>query len=281
MKNVRLIALDMDGTLLAEDKTIPKENVDAIRRAEKAGIRVCICTGRLLEDASDYAKRMGLPCMIIAANGTRAADKPLPEGWILLRKQFEPKDAHTALDILIPRKMMINAFEDGLATTICDSTSKVYHLSDRGVIKAQYGEENMRKAADHGIMKLFVVCHEEDGFAPVAQRVAEANDALRQALPHLQITSSAEDNIEIMPADASKGMALEQVAQMYGLKRENVMAVGDAPNDLSMLEYAYHSVAMGNAMPEIKRVCRYETATNDECGVARIIERVLEAQVKR
>lgn len=81
-----------------------------------------------------------------------------------------------------------------------------------------------------------------------------------------------------MPADAGKGAALRQVAEHMGLAREQVMAVGDAGNDISMLEYAFHSVAMGNATDEVRAVCRYQTARNDECGVAQIIERVLAAK---
>ena len=78
-----------------------------------------------------------------------------------------------------------------------------------------------------------------------------------------------------MPPHAGKGEALERMSAHLGLTREEVMAVGDAQNDLSMLEYAYHSVAMGNADESVRRACRYRTTTNDECGVSAIIERVL------
>ena len=102
MKRVKLIALDMDGTLLAGDHwTVPQENVLAIRRAHAAGIQVCICTGRLLEDASDFAHRLDLPVMIIGSNGSRAADAPLPEGTIFFRRDFDPKDALAVLDRVV------------------------------------------------------------------------------------------------------------------------------------------------------------------------------------
>ena len=107
-------------------------------------------------------------------------------------------------------------------------------------------------------------------------RIAAAREAVRAALPQAQITSSAPDNLEIMPEGVSKGTALAAVAEQMGLTRESVMAVGDAANDLSMLEYAAHSVAMGNATRDVLAVCRYRTATNDELGVAKIIERVLD-----
>lgn len=278
MKRVRLIALDMDGTLLRSDHwTVPQENIDAIRRAGTAGIRVCISTGRMLEDASDFIHRLDLPCMIIAANGARASDGPLPEGNVILRHSLAPADAHAAIDILMRYGLMINGFEDGAVNTVQDDSGRVYHLVKRGLIAARYGEAAIRAAAERGIMKLFAVGNDSGIGDTFDARIAPAREELRRKLAHLQITSSGPGNIEIMPAGAGKGAALAAVAAQMGLSRENVMAVGDAQNDLSMLEYAYHSVAMGNASPEIKAACRYETAGNDECGVAKIIERVLGA----
>ncbi len=92
------------------------------------------------------------------------------------------------------------------------------------------------------------------------------------------MTKSAPGNIEITPENAGKGTALAYLAQYLGLEREQVMAMGDAENDLSMLEYAEHSVAMANASDEVKAACRYQTASNDDCGVAAMIDRVLAAK---
>lgn len=267
----------MDGTLLLSDhKTVPQRNIDAIRRAHQCGIRVVISTGRLIEDASDFIRRLNLPCIIVAANGARASSGPMPGGRWIYRCDIEPEDAHAALDILIPTGMMINGFEDGAVNTISDGSGRKYHLVYRGLIEDRYGETAIREAADRGIMKIFV---ESGGFAgsEYDPRVAPAREKIVAALPHLQVTSSAPGNIEIMSPSAGKGTALSHVAAHLGLTSENVMAVGDAANDLNMLEYAYHSVAMGNATPEVLSCCRYTTATNDECGVAQIIDRVIDA----
>jgi len=277
MNRVRLIALDMDGTLLLSDhKTVPQRNIDAIRRAHALGIRVAISTGRMIEDASDFIRRLDLPCMIVAANGARAADGPMPGSQWLYRSHLAPQDAHAALDILIPYGMMINGFEDGVVNTVSDGTDRKYHLVYRGLIEDRYGEKAIRAAADRGIMKIFV---ESGGFAgsEYDPRIAPAREQIIRSLPHLQVTSSAPGNIEIMAPDAGKGTALSKVAEHFGLTRENIMAVGDASNDLNMLKYAYHSVAMGNATPEVLACCRYRTASNDACGVAEIIDRVIEA----
>lgn len=274
MKNVKLIALDMDGTLLASDHwTVPQRNIEAIQKAHTAGIRVCICTGRMLADASDFCRRLSLPCMLIACNGTRAADGLLPEGHVFYRKTFSPEDAQAALDILLPSGLMINVFEDELVSTRQSEAKEEYHLVKRGLMSALYGEDKVRAAADRGIMKIFTVDVTGDG-----DRLRKLADAIRTKLPHLEVTSSGAHNIEIMPPQAGKGAALDVMARYLGLSRENVMAMGDANNDLSMLSYAVHSVAMGNATDEVKRACRYVTGTNDECGVAQMIERVLEQQ---
>jgi len=277
VNRVRLIALDMDGTLLLSDhQTVPQRNIDAIRRAHALGIHVAISTGRMIEDASDFIRRLDLPCMIVAANGARAADGPMPGGQWLYRSHIAPEDAHAALDILLPYGMMINGFEDGFVNTVPDGSGRKYHLVYRGLIADRYGEDEIRAAADRGIMKIFVEC---GGFAGSTfdPRVAPAREQIIRSLPHLQVTSSAPGNIEIMAPDAGKGTALAQVAAHLGLTRENVMAMGDASNDLNMLEYAYHSVAMGNAVPEVLACCRYRTSTNDECGVAEMIDRVIDA----
>ena len=263
MKRVRLIALDMDGTLLLSDhQTVPQRNIDAIRRADAAGIRVCICTGRMIEDASDFVKRLNLPCMLIACNGTRISDAPLPEGRILYRRSLEPEDAKRAIDLLMPYHIMMNGFEDGRVTTIAFAPGQHYHVAKRALVDVCYGEEAMYAAAERGIMKLYLA---EDGCDGAA-------------VPHLQMTKSAPGNIEITPENAGKGMALAYLAQYLGLEREQVMAMGDAENDLSMLEYAEHSVAMANASDEVKATCRYQTASNDDCGVAEMIDRVLAAK---
>lgn len=274
MKRVRLIALDMDGTLLDNDHaTVPPRNALAMERAIQAGIHICISTGRMLEDASDFAHRLGLPCMLIACNGTRAADAPLPEGNVFWRRTLEPRDALAVLDYIRDEGLMINALEDGRVSTIPTAEYPEYHLARRKLVEVDYGEAAVRAALERGTMKLFI-----RGRFSETDRIAKIEKELRSAFPELAITSSSPDNIEIMPPHAGKGEALERMALYLGLTREEVMAVGDAQNDLSMLRYAYHSVSMGNAVEEVRKVCRYQTGRNDECGVAQIIERVLQSK---
>ena len=278
MKRVKLIALDMDGTLLASDHfTIPQRNIDAIRRAQNAGICVAINTGRMLEDACDFLKRYDLPCMIISGDGTRVSTGPLPQGEVIFRKDLSEADAVKAIEICLASGLTIHAFEDGFVYSVIGENGAPYHLLERGLIGVRYGEEALFAASKRGLLKIFVVT---EGFAGSVynEKIPVLRAKLKEALPHLEISSSGLGNIEIVSPEAGKGRALDFAAKRLGIGPENVMAVGDAGNDLNMLHYAYHSVAMGNAKPEVLTVCRYKTGRNDDCGVAEIIERVLAAQ---
>lgn len=274
MKNVKLISLDMDGTLLASDHwTIPQRNVEAIRRAHEAGIVVTINTGRLLEDASDFCLRLGMPCMLIASDGTRAADGLLPDANVFYKRSFVSADVHAVLDILMPTDLKINVFEDGRINTRYGRDRAEYHLVARNLIDVAYGEKEVRAAADREIIKIYV-----EGMKGDLEYIEAQKRKIKQALPHIEVTSSGPLNIEVVPGDAGKGAALAAMTEYLGFTRDNVMAMGDAHNDLSMLEYAAYSVAMANADEGIKRVCRYQTKSNDECGVAYMIEQVLKSK---
>ncbi len=282
MDRVKLIALDMDGTLLLSDHvTIPQENIDAIRRAQAAGVQVCINTGRMYEDASDFLRRSNLDCMIISGDGTRIATGPVGRGEIIFRKNLPVQDAIHAIKIALESGLTIHVFEDGAVSSVLGEGGTPYHvLSRKGLLEGHYGEEALFAAARRGAMKVFVVT---EGFAGsvFSEKIPQLRERLSRELPHLQIASSGAGNIEIVAADAGKGRALAAAAARMGIGAEAVMAVGDAGNDMNMLTYAYHSVAMANAQPEVLAACRYTTAGNDACGVARIIERVLEARERK
>lgn len=279
MKRVQLIALDMDGTLLLSDhQTIPQANIDAIRRAQAQGITVCINTGRMLEDASDYLRRYDLDCMIISGDGTRVCTGRAQQGEIIFRQNLSKEDALKVIDLSLTSGLTIHAFEDGTVNSVLGENGSPYHVLEReGLLSARYGEEALREAAVRGLMKIFVVT---EGFAGsvYSDKIPQLKQRLKAALPYLEISSSGAGNIEIVSQKAGKGRALDALAQHMGIDRYAVMAVGDAGNDLNMLEYAYHSVAMANARDGVGKVCRYRTLSNDECGVAWMIDQVLLAK---
>ena len=127
-------------------------------------------------------------------------------------------------------------------------------------------------AADGDVQKIMMFARKDDPEAAVATL-----DAVRQAVaerfPEIRATSSTWNNIELNIASAHKGNALRRFAQHLGLGLENCMAFGDGMNDFTMVEAAGLGVAMENADPEVKRVAKYVAPSNDDCGVAKGIEK--------
>ncbi len=269
-QKVRLIALDMDGTLLLSDHaTIPDRNIASIRKAQAMGIRVLICTGRLPEDISDYLKRMNLSCMIIACNGATAYTAPMPQGKRMFLHTLPAEDAKRAIAFLAEKHMVINGFESGVVNTFSEDPESHYHLVARHLIEEKRGLENLMAAAERGILKLY--CYADYS----RDRMREIRDELAGIIPNLVITASGANVIEVNAAGTDKGNALRHVAEMLTIPREAVMAIGDEENDIPMLQYAGFSVAMGNAIESVKKICRFVTAENDACGVSEAIESVL------
>ncbi|MBQ8095456.1 MAG: HAD family phosphatase [Clostridia bacterium] len=268
---VRMISLDMDGTLLLNDHaTIHPENIRAIRAAQHEGIEVMISTGRLPEDISDFLHRAELKCGMICCNGTTAFSGPQPGGKRLVYRTFDAETANRIIDIMLPYHIMINAFETGLVSTDAAKPDHRYHLLSRGLIKEHRGETALRQSAARGIMKFY--CME----APErADQLSMTMESIRQKItsicPKVQVTRSAPGIVEIMPADVGKGLTLLQIAASKGIGPEAVMAVGDEENDLDMLSRVAYSVAMGNASERVLETCRYITEDNDHAGVAEAI----------
>lgn len=272
---VKLIALDMDGTLLLSDhKTIHPENIRAIRTAQEAGLAVFISTGRLPEDVTDFLRRDALEMGMICCNGAVAYAGPLPDGRQMVKSTFKPETAHRVLDVLIPYGIMINAFEPGWVSTIARSPDHHYHLLSRNLIGEHRGAEALRASADRGILKFY--CMEEPGWAHLPSEIIEAvRMELIRTCPDAQVTRSAPGIVEVMPLGVGKGQTLLAVAAQMGIGPESIMAVGDEENDLDMLERVSKSVAMGNASQRVLETCRYLTLSNDDAGVAEAINMAL------
>ena len=271
MSGVKLIALDMDGTLLLSDHwTIHPENIRAIREAQDAGVEVFISTGRLPEDITDFLRRADLDLGMICCNGAIAYSGPMPEGRLMAKMTFDPETANRVLNVMLPYGIMINAFEPGWVTTEARSPDHHYHLISRGLILEHRGEAALRESAARGIFKFY--CMEEPGSAHLTSDVMEAlRDELTQRCPDIQVTRSAPGIVEVMPSGVGKGQTLLTVAAQMGIGPDAVMAVGDEENDLDMLERVNYSVAMGNASRRVLETCRYLTISNDDAGVAEAV----------
>lgn len=265
-KNIRLISIDMDGTLLDSKWDIPEENVAALREAADKGLAVCINTGRMAQEAQSYARKYGFPCVASGLNGGKILDE---QGNVLHRAFLLPEEAMRLCELLLPSGLYAIAYFDDFMVKIdaVPPLHRAYPIEKREGIKRYEGEAALLEAAKAGMAKMVVMGEAAD------ERLAALATQVRRELPQLTLTRSAQNNIEIGPAGTGKGEALRLMCEYKGVPLLQAMAIGDEQNDLPMLRLAGVGVAMGNAGAEVKAASDVVTRTNDEAGVAHAIRR--------
>ena len=283
---IKLLALDLDGTLLDSRGRISVENKNAIRQAEEKGVLVTIATGRRFRDARPVALEIGLNAPIVTHNGAL-----LKFAESLRTVEFSLLSTETVHEILRVGKetggdALVSIDPRGLGTLLYDRVSDENTPLRKYIAwaKTLHGEDaedsvrhvpNLEEVADQNEI---VHISFSGSCAPMAemQRIlsSELQDSvniLATVYPRLDFTL-----LDILPPDASKGVGVEKLAARHNLTHENVMVCGDNFNDLEMLEFAGTPVVMGNAAPELQEREGFQTTlSNDEHGVALAIERFI------
>ncbi|NFS10010.1 HAD family phosphatase [Clostridium botulinum] len=283
---IKLIALDMDGTLLNNNHDIDVETVEAIRKAEEAGIIFTISTGREYDSVKGILDKHNIRCQCILSNGAEYRDE---EGNILEVININEEYAKQIIKILDENKLPARIFTDkGVFTTSTREEALQEVVFRTLTFNPNLTEDEAKKMAEKegfftslkyidDVEKFF-----EDGIE-VRKFVAfhkdvELIDKIKKTVGKLEglaISSSFDDNIEITDLNAQKGIILEQVAKKMDIDIKDVMILGDSFNDYSMFEIFEESVAMKNAIPEVKEIAKYITDSNGNLGVAKAIYNVL------
>jgi Cof subfamily protein (haloacid dehalogenase superfamily) len=270
---VRLIALDIDGTLLDSQWQLPEANRAAIAEATQRGIEVALVTGRRYDFAMPVARKLDSPLTMIVNNGALIRSK---DGQTHLRHLLPRETAKRVLELTLP-------WRDGAAVIFDRPLAKQIMLElldpDDSLRYAYYS----RNKEFIGLASPLEGCLTEEPIqvmlsGPIAP-MREAETALRSAgfaadfaLAVTTYESKDFSMIDVMHPIVSKGYSLAEWAALRGYAREEVMAIGDNHNDLEMLSYAGIPVVMGNSVPELKAYGWHETRSNDEGGVAAAIE---------
>ncbi|MED4531097.1 Cof-type HAD-IIB family hydrolase [Metabacillus fastidiosus] len=280
----KLIAIDLDGTLLSSRYQISKENIQAIRHAQKAGHIVIICSGRAPEDIAALSAKFNLECPIAGSNGTVVIVNGKEISNISMNKtsvisasklldQFKsPYRVYTNYGVFIEAtwakrfaeifeqykeiKETVSIFEYKMLTEepIETDTLKIFHHID-----------DLLSLKNIKVQKFFI--------PTLIQSMKEELISAFEKIEEIALTSSGPTNIEIMNKNGNKSNGIKTIAKHFGIPLENTIAIGDNFNDLPMMEAAGLSVAMGNGDPKVKELCDIITLTNDEHGVAYAIEK--------
>ena len=269
MKQIQLIAMDLDGTLFTDDKQISEKNRKAILEAQHNGIRMVICTGRLREDVAYYLKRYKLCMDRICCNGAVVATGDIHTETILETHQFKAEEARDLIALLLQYPLMINAFTNGYTITHASDDAQKYHLVERGIIREKRGITALLEGAERGIYKFYITWDRTCNYG--MELLKYTREEVHHAFPGCEISQSDSTTLEIMPNAVNKGNTLLSFAKKIGIDQSGIMAIGDEENDLPMLKMASFSVAMGNAADSVKKLCRFITASNENAGVAEAI----------
>ncbi|RKD69503.1 hypothetical protein ATL39_2922 [Sinobaca qinghaiensis] len=268
----KLIAIDMDGTLLNDQHEITPEVRETLLEARSKGSHIVLCTGRPIGGVHRYLDELGLTDegdYVIAYNGALVQDthtgrvvnelslthENLEELYEVSRELDTPMHYFDSEQVYTPNK-------DISRYTILEAHLTQLPLSYRKV-------EEMPKGT---LFPKVMFIHDPEKLSEV---IAAVPDSLKQKYTMVQ---SAPYFFEILHPQASKGSAVQQLAESLDITREQVMCIGDNGNDLSMIQYAGCGVAMENAIPVIKQHADYETLSNNAHGVADAIQKLVLAK---
>jgi len=274
--SIKLLATDIDGTLLNPQFHISEGDLNALRRAHAAGIEIVLVTGRRHSFALPIALQLGFDLWLISSNGAVTRS---------LRGETFHRDimpAETCRDLC----GAMQEFRGNTVLTFDQETKGALvleHLDEIGASIRKWLEKNIEYIEfivpiENALVKDPVQAMFCGTLARMSQalRKLEASDirsrvtVLRTEYPQRDLSM-----IDVLNAGCSKGHALERWAAYRGLRRDEVMAVGDNHNDVEMLEFAGHPVIMGNACEELRGRGWRVTRGNDACGVAAAVELAL------
>lgn len=275
MKDIKLVALDLDGTLFDNSSRISERNLAAIRSITDKGIHVVISTGRPFEGIPfDQIKGTGIN-YAITANGSGIYE--ISTGKCLYENAMDEELVTPILNFLLTRDIHMDAFIGGKGYTPVQCVETAQKLTVPSSIKKyiittrtrldnilQFIHENQLK-----VQKMTL------NFYPAADGTLIDREIVRKFLvsnPSITTVCGGYNNLEFTRADANKGVGLRKLAEILGVDPDATMAIGDTENDLAIIEAAGIGVAMGNATDAVKARADYVTTTNTKDGVAAAIE---------
>ncbi|MGL5963734.1 MAG: Cof-type HAD-IIB family hydrolase [Fusobacteriaceae bacterium] len=261
---IKLIATDLDGTLLRNDKTISEKTKKILKNYIAEDGKLIITTGRAYFGTKWIADELDIKGIVITYNGARIYDREKDE--IIYHKVIEESVVKKIIEISREKKVHLNLYQDD-DWFVESKKSKEAERYTKACGKEAV-EKPFHEFKNYEMTKALFIGEKENLDLVRYELVKRLGDSI-------YITSSHSTFLEILNKDVNKGAALKKIAQYYGIDREKIAAFGDEMNDKEMLEYAGYGVAMKNANPELKRYARYETLSNEEDGVAEFIVKEL------
>jgi len=259
---VKLICMDLDGTLFSRASEIPQVNIDALRECAKRGIKLALVSGRNCPFIRRVAEKIGADCAIVSANGARI--EAGIDGPTVFEGTFEEDEGRRVMDVMMSANVNFEAYTRYVNYIARPELAPENHVKSlqmyvqAGDVRAEYDLDRMIKDAPSNAYKFVVFAKDNAAF-----------DRARKALDDngIRHCSSSGSNLEVMPTGVDKGAAVRRLCEYFKISINETMAFGDYTNDLDMLSAVQYPVAMKNAVDEVKAAAKFVAPLNTEGGV--------------
>ena len=284
---IKLIASDMDGTLLNSNHKIPQNNIELIKFAQKNGIEFVVATGRAYYEALPSLNNENIKCDVISFNGGIIYDK---NGNIINITPMKLKDLYYTIEILKSLEISYQLYTKNTIYTKSIETDITAYIDLIRANGEEPNEQHLRQEAKNRLAlghitevdNIELYLNQKDN--PAIKVIGISNDLeklkhateLLSGNDNISVTSSGANNVEIMDKKATKGEALKIVADIHDINLKNAIAIGDNLNDQAMLDIVEYSIAMKNGNKELQKTAKFITEkTNSEGGVADSVMKLL------
>lgn len=246
----KLIAIDIDGTLLTDQQKVSTANIQAVSQAIDAGIKIVLCSGRDYSGVIGNAQALGL---------TGGDEYMIYFGGNIIQNYNH--------EIIYQKTLTLEQTQE-IANLLTDCQIEYDLIDNTGVHHTDYQEWLFKSSSDSdlGVVKFLLTIPE--------QKLSQiANDLHQKFDANYFVVQTSDTELEVFPKNVNKGSALKYLANYLNIKMDQVMAIGDMDNDVPMLKLVGCSVAMGNATSEVKSICDEKTTDNNHDGVANAINK--------
>ena len=260
---IRLLAIDLDGTLVNHDLVMNPRDVAAVKAASAAGVRVVLATGRMFKSSLRFAEPLGLKGPIINYQG--AIVREIASGEVWYRCELTVPMQQRVLALAEPKDWHVNVYVDERVYT-ARARPEADLYARIGMVPYEVVGPLSKWVRQNSTKMVLVDLNPENVPARITELTAWMGDVA-------SVTRSLDWFVEVVNPEVSKARALAMVADRLGIAQAEVCAIGDNTNDTDMVLWAGFGVAMGNAPSPLKGIAKYVTGTVDEAGAAQVIER--------
>ena len=266
---IKMVATDIDGTILKHTGEFNPKVIDCIKNLVKNGIKVILITGRMYKSAKKIADSIGITTPIVAYQGALVKDNSLTEN-VFYERYIPNEISKRIIDWAKLQNVHINLYmNDELYVEAENEFTKKYVTFQ----KIPFNIASFDEIELNSVNKILLIDYENP------DKITKINNQLKQDFPELFIVKSTDFFCEVCQKEATKGHGLKYLQELYGIKKEETLTIGDHNNDIELLLAGGIKVAMGNATKELKSVADYVTDDVDNDGFVKAIEKFIKVGV--